>query len=89
MPFNPRSLPLVGVHRTEWTGDDNLRLVEALIYRLHTDDGENPEFSEEFRDIVRLVFRPNEAIQKKVLQHFVAKEGFTFDNLRSRPCSCC
>src|SRR3954469_12134622 len=73
--FTSALLPLVGVHKIGWSGEDHLKLVEALLAELKDETGAGVELTEDQMDRLRLIFRPTEETQRKVLKHTLAEAG--------------
>lgn len=69
--------PIVGTDKVGWTADEHIRFVEALIGKLKETNGNAPVLPNEQMNILRLIFRLTEDLQKAVLRQTFAAAGYT------------
>lgn len=77
--FNQTLGEIIGVNKTGWTADDHKKLIDGLLAGLKTADGKPVQFTKEKEDILRLIFRQSESIQRSVLRQTFAEAGYSYD----------
>lgn len=69
--------PIVGTDKVGWTADEHIRFVEALIGKL-TDTNRNAAvLPKEQMNVLRLIFRSTEDLQRVVLRQAFKDAGYT------------
>ena len=68
--------PIVGTDKVGWTADEHIRFVEALIGKLTDTNGNAPVLPKEQLNILKLIFRPTEDLQRTVLRQTFKDAGY-------------
>jgi hypothetical protein len=77
--FNQELLQIIGATKVGWHSEDHERLVAALLARLIDENSEEPELNEEDMDAVKVLLRPTEERQRKVLKKTFERAGYQLD----------
>jgi hypothetical protein len=62
-----------------WTGEDHISLVEFLLEHLTDAEGNKIELDDNSKDRIRLVYRPTEEVQRRVLLQAFTDAGYELD----------
>ena len=69
--------PIVGTDKVGWTADEHIRFVEALFGKLTDTNTKAPVLPKEQLNVLRLIFRPTEDLQRAVLRQAFKEAGYT------------
>ena len=68
--------PIVGTDKVGWTADEHIGLVEALLGKLRDTNGNAPLLPKEQMNVLKLIFRPTEDLQRSVLRQTFKEAGY-------------
>ena len=77
--FNGELLNIIGTDKVGWNSDDHQKLTEAILPRLNDEDGKGAILDGPQRNILELILRPTEELQRTVLKETFVAAGYELD----------